>query len=342
MTAIEIGNIIHYCLENVIKSHDKESFVNLSREEIVQQVESLSVAYKEENLGGDYGKSQRFEANFKRVKNSIIQTIKHLQEEFSQLEFTPSDFELSIDDNGDYKPLSITNEDGMELFLCGKIDRVDILTTEDKSYVRVIDYKSGNQKFEEEKLPYGIDMQMFLYLFAIIGSDGKYKDFTPAGVLYMPVSEVKIGDSRSDDKKNVASTINNHFKMKGVVLNDINVLKSMEKDLQGVYIPFAQKGRSKKMVLTEGQFDKIRNHAESLLINMANCLSNGDISAKALVFSDEKKDSKDARTVCRYCDYWSICGKYPEIDCNYIDNDEAKNFYKQIISEEDEEDGKLD
>jgi ATP-dependent helicase/nuclease subunit B len=260
------------------------------------------------------------------------------------LEFTPSDFELCIDDNGDYKPLSITNEDGVELFLCGKIDRVDILNTEDKSYVRVIDYKSGNQEFEEEKLPYGIDMQMFLYLFAIIGSEGKYKNYTPAGVLYMPVSEVTISEIRSNDKKNVSGTINKHFKMKGVVLDDVDVLQSMEKDLKGVYIPFATSGKSKKMILSETQFDKIKAHAESLLINMANCLSNGDISAKALVFYGEQRDSKrkGVKTVCRYCDYWSICGKYPEIDCTSIEKDDAKELYKQIISEEDDEDGKLD
>jgi len=339
ISKIEIGNIIHYCLENIIKNNPKDVLIKLSEKDIYSQIEDLATQYKQENLGGDYGKTERFEANFKRVKKSIFQTVQHLQEEFAQLEFTPADFELSVDDNGDCKPLAIKNDKGMEVFLCGKIDRVDILHTEDSSYVRVVDYKSGTQEFESEKLPYGIDMQMFLYLFAITGDEGKYKNYVPAGVLYMPVSEVSIKDKREDDITNVSNTTNRHFKMKGVVLDDINVIQSMERDLNGVYVPFKLKGRGKNMTLSETQFNKIRAHAEQLLRSMADGLSNGDISTKALIFAnDDEKYS-----VCAYCDYWSVCGNYPHRNCNLVTKEQAQEFYKEIVTiEEGDDDGKLD
>lgn len=334
ISSIEIGNIIHECLEKIIKNNDNNTFINLTKKQIQLQIESIANEYKKEHLGGDYGKNQRFEANFKRVKNSILQTIQHIQMEFSQLQFIPSDFELSIDDNNqECKPLSIKNQDGMEILLCGKVDRVDIMHTDSKSYVRIVDYKSGTQKFEPEKLPYGIDMQMFLYLFAITGDNAKYSHYTPAGVLYMPVSEVKITNSRTDKNKSTSKTINEHFRMKGVVLDDINVIKAMDNTLEGTYIPFKKNPRNfKNMTLTENQFNQIREYAESLIINMANCLCNGDISAKALVFYNE--DNDDNKSVCNYCDYWSICGKYPKKDCKFVQKDEALELYNKIISKE--------
>lgn len=342
ISRIEIGNIIHYCLENIIKNNSKDDLIKLSKVEIDSQIEMLANQYKEDNLGGDYGKTERFQSNFKRVKKSIYQTVRHIQEEFSQLEFTPVDFELSVDDNGDCKPLSIKNEHGMEIFLCGKIDRVDILHTNNASYVRVVDYKSGTQDFESEKLPYGIDMQMFLYLFAITGDEGKYKNYIPAGVLYMPVSEVAITSSNKRElDNNKSSTINKHFKMKGVVLDDVSVIKSMDRELNGVYVPFKLKaGNSKNMTLSEEQFNKIKLHAEKLLLSMANGLSNGDISSKALVFASDNNFS-----VCSYCEYWAICGNYPHRNCNLVSKKDAEELYKQIVNVEkdgDNTDGNLD
>lgn len=342
ISKLEIGNIIHYCLENIIKNNPKDILVKLSKDDINTQIESLANKYKLDNLGGDYGKTERFQSNFKRVKKSILQTVLHLQDEFSQLEFTPVDFELSVDDNGECKPLSIKNDEGMEIFLCGKIDRVDILHTESSSYVRVVDYKSGTQDFESEKLPYGIDMQMFLYLFAITGKDGKYKDCTPAGVLYMPVSEVHISkDNKRETDNNKSNTINKHFKMKGVVLDDISVIQSMDKTLCGTYVPFNIKprGKAQNMTLSEEQFNKIKHHAEKLLLSMADGLSNGDISSKVLLFDDDKRYS-----VCSFCDYWSICGNYPHRNCRLVSKAEAEELYKEIINSDGigDDDGNLD
>lgn len=343
ISKIEIGNIIHHCLEKVISSHTKEELVSLSDNQIKLEISKFATDYKENNLGGDYGKTKRFDSNFNRIKNSIYQTIKHIQEEFSQLEFKPSDFELIVDEKGDCEPLSIKNDDQMEILLCGKIDRVDILETENGSYVRVVDYKSGKQDFETAKIPYGIDMQMFLYLFAITGENGKYKDCYPAGVLYLPVSELRIKDNLRDTTENIKKDVNKHFKMKGVVLDNTSVVQAMEKDLKGVYIPFetTKSGQVSKRVLdnilTSQQFEKIREHAKNLLIHMANSLSNGDISTKNLVLF-KKSDSP-----CKYCDYWSICGSYPDRNCDFKEKETSKQLYKDIINgEEDFNNGKLD
>lgn len=332
ITTLEIGNIIHYCLENIIKNNGKDGLVSLTEVQIAEQIESLANNYKLEKLSGDYAKSQRFEGNFKRIKKSIIDTVKHIQKEFSQLEFVPKDFELMIDEHAECEPLKISTPDGMQILLCGKIDRVDIFDNphDGKSYIRVIDYKSGKKDFDTTRIPYGMDMQMFLYLFAVTNKDGKYNGYKPAGVLYMPVSEIKISNKRTNGDS-TSTQENSHFKMKGVILNDEVIAKAMEKDIQGVYIPFKIKKKDNtnyNLTLTEQQFNQLEDYCISLLQNMANCLYNGDISAKATIFENDRSNKSDA---CSYCDYWSICNSYPRKNCNLVTKDIAKEQFNSII-----------
>ena len=199
-----------------------------------------------------------------------------------------------------------------------------------KSYIRVIDYKSGKKDFDTTRIPYGMDMQMFLYLFAVTNKDGKYKGYKPAGVLYMPVSEIKISNKRTNEDS-TSTQENSHFKMKGVILNDEVIAKAMEKDIQGVYIPFKIKKKDNtnyNLTLTEQQFKQLEDYCINLLQNMANCLYNGDISAKATIFESDRSNKSDA---CSYCDYWSICNSYPRKNCNLVTNDIAKEQFNNII-----------
>ena len=64
----------------------------------------------------------------------------------------------------------------------GKIDRTDVMEQDGVQYVRVVDYKTGKKEFKIGDILHGINMQMLIYLAALI-QNGQYQ---PAGVLYMP------------------------------------------------------------------------------------------------------------------------------------------------------------
>ncbi len=83
--------------------------------------------------------------------------------------------------------LKISLPDGGEMEVGGKIDRIDLCALDGKTYVRIIDYKTGQKEFELSQMLSGMNLQMMLYLCAIVEKDL----FTPAGILYMPIRTPK-------------------------------------------------------------------------------------------------------------------------------------------------------
>lgn len=322
----ETGNIIHKCLENILVScTSKDNFISLSSDDIKKIITQTMNDYRNSNLGGNFAKSARFEANYSRIKNTALEIILHLQEELSQSQFIPVDYELRISEKNGDKPLEIITPDGIQVILNGKIDRVDLLEHDGKKYIRIIDYKSGKKDFSVANLLYGIDMQMFLYLFSLIAKTGKYNGCIPAGVLYLPYS--KPDCLKENTYRKLSDIKNKSYKMKGIVLKDRTVLSAMEKNIKGIYIPAAttSKDTGNGDVLLDGrvstflnqkQFLNLRKFLEKLIGEMTDNLYNGDISAVPFKSSD-----KDA---CKFCDYSDICGNAGDANsrkCSKNDSD---------------------
>ena len=70
-------------------------------------------------------------------------------------------------------------ENGKQIEIIGKIDRVDIAKTEDGKYIRIIDYKSSIKDIDFSEVYGGLQLQLITYLDAMC----KIEDFTPAGIL---------------------------------------------------------------------------------------------------------------------------------------------------------------
>lgn len=46
----------------------------------------------------------------------------------------------------------------------GRIDRLDVMQEEDRVYVKIIDYKTGNTSFDLVSIYYGLQMQLVVYM----------------------------------------------------------------------------------------------------------------------------------------------------------------------------------
>ena len=313
----DLGSLVHSCLENILSGcSTKDEFISLTDDDITEKIKEFAEKYKAENLAGDFGKNARLDSKFEKFTEDTLYLVNHLKEELAASQFMPEKFEFEINEATGGEPFRITGHEGTEIILKGKIDRVDSYTDPDtgEKFIRIIDYKTGVKNFELEKIIYGIDTQMLLYLFSVTAEGGYYSDTVPAGVLYMPSGSIEIGRDRTGDDDTDAY-LNKFYRMSGVVLKELKVLRAMEENIAGIYIPAkltadaVKKGtfeldKVRSRCLTRPQFERLRKHVKELLEKMAADLLDGDVSALPLKY-DPQKD------VCTYCDYKEICGNYP-------------------------------
>ena len=313
---LDVGNFIHRILECFMRAIQTDDGIrlDLSDEELESIADGIINEQIDKIIGYSQKKTNRILQLFRRLRRTSILLIKNLRNEFMQSEFAPAYFELQIShdkDNG-IAPLEIPLLDGSRAYVYGKVDRVDILKKNGKVYVRVIDYKTGVKDFSLSNIELGLNMQMLLYLFAICKNPPKKllceaecteNDVLPAGVLYMSVGAPNIISNKYADQNEASKTAENSLSRKGVLIDDIEILRAMEKELNGKYIPVTLKKdgsltQASSVESLEG-FGNILSQIESTVKKLSNELKNGNANAYPL-----KHGKKSA---CDYCKSKAIC-----------------------------------
>ncbi len=298
------GVVIHYILENILKNHDKESFLNLSEAELKEEISQLLSKYLEDKMGGADNKSKRFLFLFNRLTDIVLTVFARLKTEFGKCDFIPVDFELKI---GGEKipPYEVPLTEG-SVKITGFVDRVDMYEKDGVKYLRVVDYKSGKKDFKLSDLLDGLNVQMVLYLNAII-KNGKnyYGDALPGAVLYLPS---RIGYSgylkkRSPDEDEINVTKIKSGRLSGMVLASPVVYNACGADTTDNYLPvkYDKKNECSGNGYTLGDFSRISKAVDKKIAEMGNALHDGIISALPV---GEDSD----RLPCKYCDYRFVCG----------------------------------
>ncbi|MEG1614983.1 MAG: PD-(D/E)XK nuclease family protein, partial [Oscillospiraceae bacterium] len=325
LNPMESGTVIHYVLENIIKTYGVEQLCSMSKMQRKSEVQLLLTKYLEENMGGLAEKSKRFEYLYFRLCATLCDVLERMSEEFKTSQFKPVDFELKINNDGDIKPYSLKLPDGSELKIIGSIDRVDIFKKDEKSYIRVVDYKSGIKEFLLSDVFFGLNMQMLIYLFSVY-QNGKeyYGDIVPSGILYYPakLNVSKLPRQSSDDDINEKKIKDG--KCNGMLLENMDVLNAMENNLCGRFMPvyLDKKGNLCGSLISFKKLTKLQENVDEILCEMANALHKGQIDAYPAV-------GKNYKNTCDYCDYISVCGIEPADKVHELDDlkhDDALNL----------------
>lgn len=215
--------------------------------------------------------------------------------------------------NGDpaaLPPIRVETADGA-VTIAGKIDRIDILEG-DKEYVKIIDYKTGYERFDINEARGGWRLQLMLYLKA--ASDALSAE--PAGVFYFyiddPMLDAVVPPGAGEDQlraagESLAAQLRKRYKMDGVVVSDPNVVKSIDNDFTGYseIIPVSMKGDgtisgSEGRLLTPEAFRELQSAVGETVEKLCGSLLSGCIDAAP-------KRLRDGTSACKYCLYRSIC-----------------------------------
>ena len=292
LDAIEAGNFIHAAL-NYVFEHGADG----SDEELKSSLNVFAEIYLK-NLFGEETVSIGQQKHFEELIRRVFRLLKMFREEFEHTRFKPFKYELEVSYDNGVRPVRIPYDDGY-VTMVGKIDRVDIYERDGEKFVRVIDYKSGSKSFSLEDLYYGLDIQMLVYLYALkengfslLGSEP-----TAAGCMYVNANPITVSIPRDGDMETARKTLESKRKRSGLFLNDMGVLRAMDPELSGKYIPV--KENDLNSLATAEEFGKLFSKIRSLLKTVATETSSGNIYKNPI--NNGKMDS------CLYCDYSPYC-----------------------------------
>ena len=155
---------------------------------------------------GILSSSKRYLYVSDRLKKTVVKALMLISRHIEASGFEPAGYEVEFGENGRYPPITIELPSGECVKMTGRIDRIDSMTNEDGTYLRIIDYKSGNRALKLGDVYYGLQLQLLTYLDAVLGMEEGAQDCSDAtvclnedGVQYMmDTAEVTHGSDHSE------------------------------------------------------------------------------------------------------------------------------------------------
>lgn len=325
LDAMQKGTILHFVLETLLKKH-AAGIVCLTPEQRITEIKQALADYFERKMVGEADNPNRLAYLYHRLAPVLNEILERLAQEFQNSDFVPVDFELAIGRGDGIPAYRVALDDGSELLLTGSVDRVDTMVKNGKTYIRVIDYKSGQKDFRLSDVLAGINLQMLLYLFAIhIDGRERYGETVPAGILYYYANAPAPNAERGDTPEKMMDEKLKSARMKGLVLNDETVIRGMDRSCSGRFIPVKADGTGS--IASLEQLGKLNQKIDALLAGMAARLGEGRIEALP-AFSDNETPP------CKYCDYTAVCGIDPAVFFKRIERLTNPEALRQLEGEE--------
>lgn len=309
LTPPDLGSFMHGVIDEfsvLVKESNKE-WSELGEDWCEEKVDLIVQRKINETSGTIFNSSARYRYFSERLKRVLIKTVLIIVEHMSRSGFEPVGYEVIFGDKGDYPAIEVQLESGEKVYLRGRIDRVDKLTLENEDYYRIIDYKSGNKNFSLNDVYYGLQIQLLVYLDAILSSEDKTKEHQskPAGVFYFKIDDPIIKGSKAMSEEKIKEAILKELKMKGLLLENPKIVMEMDKKIEGysLIIPASIKkdgnlGKSSSLATDEG-FNSLRKFVKNSLATTCEKMLRGNIKIEPY-----KNNEMDA---CNYCMYSAVC-----------------------------------
>ncbi len=292
----DVGSFLHDFTDALCKEIglSKESWQSITQEEMKEKAEKLFESFTSRISSEALKNSSRLVYTLMRLKNCAVSSASLLLEHIQRGQFEPLGYEIEFSNNGDFKPLTV-NVGGKKITLSGRIDRADRLKTEEGEFVRIVDYKSGNKKFDLGEVYFGLNLQLAVYLTTLCENEG----YKPAAMLYFRFDSPSISLDIDSSEEEYQKEKHNALKMDGLVLNDEKILTAMDnditKDLPIIPAAVTDKGVKGKNAITNEQFQNLFERTKKCVRE----LSKGIFSGNFDVFPTEG--------ACEYCEFLSLC-----------------------------------
>lgn len=268
-----IGSLFHYVLEKAFKPNF-----------------NLDNIYNEylKNLNKDFNSREKL--FLKTLKDELKLIIDTINKQLKLITLDKTLYEEKIYVN---KNINIT--------FMGIIDKLMYKEEKDKTYVAIIDYKTGNPNLNLNNIIYGIDMQLPIYLY-LARNTNKLKNIEIVGFYLQKILNKKIN---IDENKSYLKQKEEALKLQGYSIDnedlltlfdktykDSDLIKGMKVSKNGFY--------SYSKVLNKETIDKIIKIVDSKIEEASNNILKHDFKINPKYIGNENIS-------CKFCKYKDIC-----------------------------------
>lgn len=309
--SVDMGNLYHTAVEIYSKKlaesqYDwftvpdeiRDEFSQMAMEEAILAYPNLSIYATAENahMAG-------------RMNHIFKKTVWALTTQVRKGRFIPNEFEVSFSKADHLEALCFDLEQENHVQLSGRIDRLDTCVDDNRVYVKVIDYKSGNTKFDLLKLYHGMQLQLIVYMNAAMELEKKkysHKEIVPGGLFYYHIDDPVVEVTGEVDEAEIQAAILKELKPDGLVNQEEAIYRAMDDEFEqkSVVIPVELKKSgelsARSSVASAEEFEILSEYVNHRIIESGNDIYQGNVQISPFV--------EGQTSSCDYCPYKSVCG----------------------------------
>ncbi|MCR5784977.1 MAG: PD-(D/E)XK nuclease family protein [Eubacterium sp.] len=302
--SFDMGNIYHDAA-NILATeleHRNLSFKTIDDNELEKLVDvSIDGALNKYEDSALFS-TKRLSYMAKRMRRVFAKTAKNISSQMRA-----GGYEVILHESG--FSLDYDIGEGRKMNLVGKIDRVDAAKSDDKTLVRIVDYKSYGKELLLNELYEGLSLQLALYMnaaMAEIKKKLKTNEVYPGGVLYYGIRDPIVNASFDEDDNEIFEKVRKELRMIGYVNSEEDILKEMDYYVEGASFvanySINKNGSvsSKSKTLSSEEFDAVLCFADEKAESLSKDIAKGKIDKNPYQLGD--------KTGCKYCPYSGICG----------------------------------
>ena len=317
-TPPDLGSFVHEMLDSFTNKVRDEGIAwsELNNEKCKEIISNIIDKKLYEESNSILNSTKKFKYLAQRFKRVISKSVSVIANQIGKGEFEVFKTEFNFGNYSSGEAITLDLESNEKIYLQGRIDRIDKLDLDGETYIRIIDYKTGAKKFDLNELYYGLQIQLLVYLDALI-KNSKYildKQVRPGAILYFKIDDPIIKGKKEMTAEEIQEEVLDALKLKGLILKDARVVKAMDKDINGysLVIPASFKAdgdfKANSDVVTEEEFTLLREYVNKKMIELCEEMLSGEVKIQPT------KNSNTAH--CEYCDFSAIC----QFDTSIKDN----------------------
>ena len=248
-----------------------------------------------------------------KLKKELIIICDSLKEFYNDTELTSVFTEKNI---------KVDKSKNINIIFKGIVDKIMYKEIDGKSYISIIDYKTGHADVDLKNAVYGIGMQLIIYLY-LISKSGLFKDFYCVGFYLQKIlnNEINI-----DSKKTYLELKQDNLKLVGYSTSDVSALSKFDPTYENSkYIRGMKTSKNGfyayTKVLDEETIKTIPDFVDKKIIEARDKI----IDAQ---FDINPKSIDDELVGCNYCKYKDICFRKNE-DIDVKDKNTSLSFLKE-------------